>query len=99
MEEQGVTRSELAERMGVARQRVTNFLNTPSNTTLLTIVRFAEALGLAVDVEIKMPGAAAVSADPGIIGVVGRASEKGAQPSGVTSEERGAASHDQSVAA
>ena len=53
MEEERITRSALAERVGVARQRVTNFLNTPSNTTLLTIVRFAEALGLSVHVDVQ----------------------------------------------
>lgn len=53
MEEQDVSRVELAGRLGVVRQRVSNFLNTPSNTTLLTIVKFAQALGLNVKVEIS----------------------------------------------
>jgi len=48
MEAQGVTRRELAARLGVSPQYVTKFLNTPSNTTLLQIVRFAQALGLEV---------------------------------------------------
>jgi len=48
MEAQGMTRRELAERLGVSPQYVTKFLNTPGNTTLLQIVRFAQALGLEV---------------------------------------------------
>jgi transcriptional regulator with XRE-family HTH domain len=66
MEEQGISRSELAERMGVARQRVTNFLNTPSNTTLQTVVRFAEALGLCVEVAVKERYGDACLADPDV---------------------------------
>jgi len=48
MEAQGLSRRELAERLGVSPQYVTKFLNTPGNTTLLQIVRFAQALGLDV---------------------------------------------------
>ncbi len=48
MDEQGITRSELANRLGVSRQYVTNFLNTPTNTTLKSIVQFAQAVGLEV---------------------------------------------------
>lgn len=48
MDAQGITRRELAERLGVTPQYITKFLNTPSNTTLLQIVRFAQALGLEV---------------------------------------------------
>ncbi len=48
MEAQGITRRELAARLGVSPQYVTKFLNTPSNTTLLQVVRFAHALGLEV---------------------------------------------------
>jgi len=53
MERQGVTRAELAKRLGVQRQYVTNFLNTPQNTTLATVVRFASALGLDVKVALE----------------------------------------------
>ena len=55
MERQNVTRVELAERLGITRQQVTNFLNTPSNTTLKTVVRFARALGLDVSVKLQRP--------------------------------------------
>lgn len=51
--EQGISRSELAERLGVTRQYVTKFLNTPQNTRLETIVQFATALGLTVDVSLR----------------------------------------------
>lgn len=53
MEEQDISRSELAERLGVSRQYITNFLNTPSNTTLKTIVEMASALDLEVDVTLR----------------------------------------------
>ena len=66
MEEQGVSRSELAERLGVARQRVTHFLKTPTNTTLLTIVRFAEALGVSVKVAVEPSLPKVVSEDPNV---------------------------------
>ena len=46
MERQKLSRSELAKRMGVRRQYITQFLNTPTNTTLLTIARFAKALNV-----------------------------------------------------
>lgn len=52
MEEQGITRAALADRLGVSRQYITKFLNTPANTTLQSIVRFANAVGLAVDVSV-----------------------------------------------
>jgi transcriptional regulator with XRE-family HTH domain len=52
MEEQGITRATLADRLGVSRQYITKFLNTPANTTLESIVRFANAVGLAVDVSL-----------------------------------------------
>lgn len=55
MERQNVTRAELADRLGVKRQQITNFLNTPGNTTLKTIVRFANALDLDVSVELQHP--------------------------------------------
>ncbi len=51
MEHQGITRSELANRLGVSRQYVTNFLNTPTNTTLKSIVQFAQAVGLEVSLQ------------------------------------------------
>ena len=55
MERQKLSRSELAKRMGVRRQYITQFLNTPTNTTLLTIARFAKAL--AVDFATLLSGA------------------------------------------
>ena len=52
MERQGMTRSDLARRAGVPRQVVTRFLNTPANTTVLTIARFAQALGMEVQLNL-----------------------------------------------
>jgi transcriptional regulator with XRE-family HTH domain len=53
MEEQGLSQAELAQRIGVKRQFVNRFLNTPQNTTLRTIVRLATALGLEFDYDFK----------------------------------------------
>ena len=53
MEKQDVSRSELADRLDVSRQYITNFLNTPSNTTLKTIVEMANALDLEVEVTLR----------------------------------------------
>ncbi len=50
MDEQGMKRKELAERLGVSPQYVTKFLNTPENTTVYQVVRFAQAVGLDVEV-------------------------------------------------
>jgi transcriptional regulator with XRE-family HTH domain len=55
MKNQGINRAELAKRLNVERQYVTQFLNNPTNTTLLTIVRFAQALN--VDVATLLTGA------------------------------------------
>ncbi len=52
MQERGLTRSDLAQRLGVSRQYVTKFLNTPQNTRLETVVRFATALGLTVKISL-----------------------------------------------
>jgi len=52
MEREGVSRSELAGRLGVSRQYVTNFLNDPGNPTLQSLVRVANALDMVVQVEV-----------------------------------------------
>ncbi len=54
MDRLGMTRTELAQRLGVSRQYVTNFLNAPGNTTLKQVVRFAVAVGLDVQVTLAM---------------------------------------------
>ncbi len=56
MEHQGISRSELADRLGVSRQYITNFLNTPTNTTLKSVVEFAVALGLEPHVRLQATG-------------------------------------------
>ena len=53
MDEQGMKRKELAERLGVSPQYVTKFLNTPENTSVYQIVRFAQAVGLDVEVSLS----------------------------------------------
>lgn len=61
MERRGMSAAELARAMGVSRQYVSRFLEGPSNTTLLTMVRFARALGLELQVEMTAPHAATVT--------------------------------------
>lgn len=53
MEDQGLSRRDLARRAGVSTRSVTAFYNTPTNTPLLTIVRFAQALGLEVEIALR----------------------------------------------
>lgn len=50
MEEQGVSQSELARRLGVSRQHISAFMADPGNPTLETMVRMAHALGLSVNI-------------------------------------------------
>jgi transcriptional regulator with XRE-family HTH domain len=57
MERQGITAAELARRMNRSRQYVSRFLEGPGNTTILTIVRFAQALGLEVSRLVSVPSA------------------------------------------
>ncbi len=64
MEQQSVTRAELAKRLGVKRQYITNFLNTPRNTTIETVVRFAKALDLDVTVNLQSPVTVTPGAEP-----------------------------------
>ncbi len=52
MDEQGVSQSELARRLGVSRQHVCAFIADPGNPTLKTIVEMAHALGLRVNIEL-----------------------------------------------
>lgn len=49
MEAQGITRSELAERLGTSRAYVTKLLDGQENMTLKTLVRVANALEMKVD--------------------------------------------------
>src|SRR6266700_5557959 len=45
MAEEGTTRAELAEQMGVTRQRISQIFNAPPNLTLRSIAQLAIALG------------------------------------------------------
>ncbi len=63
MERQGMKRKELAQRLGVSPQYVTKFLNTPENTTIYQVVRFAHAVGLDVKISLS-PGPATFTASP-----------------------------------
>jgi transcriptional regulator with XRE-family HTH domain len=62
MEEQGLTRAALAERLGVSRAFVTQLLNGKPNLTLKTLIQIAVALGARVRVELaeSRPQAAGV---------------------------------------
>lgn len=57
MEEKGVTRKELAARMGVKPPVITRLLNGPENTTLRTLLRVAFALDIIIDIELGKPDA------------------------------------------
>ncbi len=46
MEAQGITRAQLAQRMGVSRAHVSRLFNAPPNLTLESIARLAIALGM-----------------------------------------------------
>jgi transcriptional regulator with XRE-family HTH domain len=52
MHEQGVTRAELARRMGVSRARITDLLNMGTNPTIQTLVRVSDALGYELRLEL-----------------------------------------------
>jgi predicted RNase H-like HicB family nuclease/DNA-binding Xre family transcriptional regulator len=52
MEVQGVTRTELAERLNVDKAQITRMLNGSSNMTLKTLVSVASALGCRVSVPV-----------------------------------------------
>lgn len=45
MEEQGITRSELAARMGVSRARINQIMGAPPSLTLRQVAQLAIALG------------------------------------------------------
>ncbi|MGN8904308.1 helix-turn-helix transcriptional regulator [Collinsella sp. HCP28S3_E5] len=49
MRRQGITKKELAQRMGVSAQRLANMLNTQTNMTLKTLAQFELALGIQID--------------------------------------------------
>ena len=55
MQQQEVSRSEVAERMGVSRAYITKLLRGEGNTTLRTLVRVALALGLRPQVSFVEP--------------------------------------------
>lgn len=55
MQEQEISRSELAKRMGVSRAYITKLLRGEGNTTLRTLVRIALALGLRPQVSFVEP--------------------------------------------
>ena len=49
MSKQGLTKKELAERMGVSPQRLANLLNTQPNMTLKSVAQVTLALGIRVE--------------------------------------------------
>lgn len=46
MQEKGLTKTELARRMGISKSNLSNMLNTQPNMTLETIAKFELALGV-----------------------------------------------------
>lgn len=53
MEEKGISRSELAERLGVSKAAISKLLNNGSNMTLKRLLTIAEALGHEVRVDLR----------------------------------------------
>lgn len=53
MENQGISRSQLAARMGVTRARVTQLFNAPPNLTLRSMAQLAIALGTKPHVSLR----------------------------------------------
>lgn len=49
----GLSDSELARRMGVSRQRVSKLMSGTQNSTLGSLVRLAETVGLACELKLK----------------------------------------------
>ena len=54
MDEQGISRSELADRIGVKRQFITRILSGNPNITLLTLVKVATALNAKIGFELTL---------------------------------------------
>ena len=69
MEQQGVTQSELAERLGVSKSYVSRLLHGTPNLTLRTLVRLSNALNRRVQLDLAdfaaAQGSAHVAALPG----------------------------------
>ena len=55
MQAEGITKAELARRMGVSRSYVTRIMDAPPNLTLMSISKVALALGLTPDVRLQRP--------------------------------------------
>lgn len=53
MDRRGMSQADLARKLEVTPQYISEFLNTPQNTTLKQIVRFATAVGLEVDLALR----------------------------------------------
>lgn len=53
MQRKGITRSELAKRIGTSTPYVSQVLNGTTNMTILTVCKLASAVGLEVDVQLR----------------------------------------------
>lgn len=53
MDRQGLSKKELADKMGVSQSRLSNLLNTQPNMTLETIAQFELALGVSISFELE----------------------------------------------
>lgn len=53
LNEQQMTKTELAARMGISKSHLSNILNYQTNLTLETITRFELALGIELEIKIK----------------------------------------------
>lgn len=58
MQQEGITRSELAAKLGVSRAAITKLLGGKPNLTLKTLCKVATALGLEAQVQLGLPDVA-----------------------------------------
>ena len=79
MKKQGITRSELAKRMGVQPSRITSMMSGSNNFTIETLVRAGRAVGAELHqhfVPIKKPTAKPVGKPAGKTGKLTRVAEE-----------------------
>lgn len=63
LEKQGLSKTDLANRMGVSLSRLANMLNSQPNMTLKSIAMFEKALGIALEFRQSKPAAVMVEID------------------------------------
>lgn len=80
MESKGISNADLAAKLSVSEGRVSQVLNTCSNPTLATVVRYAKALGMKVAIVIYDDGDGDNEKGPIISEIFGKCWEKQGKP-------------------